>query len=125
MSNTPTLPSYLFGYFLAWIFLLIVMTLLWIGYALFYEQILPKYVRNYFRQQREKFFTHRPINDSMNVEILMKIREQSSRLLPYKNLVTFQSKQRVHDFHQQGLLEHHIKQLVEQFQSNSSAREFV
>lgn len=101
------------------------MTILWIGYAIFHEQILPKYIRNYFHQHKEKFFTHRSIDDSINVEILMKIREQSYRLLPYKTLINSKHNQQIQDFHRQGLLQQHIKQLVQQFQSNSSAREFV
>lgn len=82
------------------------MVILWIGYATIYEQILLKY----FHPQTKSFFTRRSINERINFEILMKIREQSSRLLPYKDLII--------DKHDERMQEH-IKELIAQFQRNS------
>lgn len=86
------------------------MVILWIGYAIIHEQILPKYVKKYFHPKTKSFFTRRSINERINFEILMKIREQSSRLLPYKDLIIDKRDERMQE---------HIKQLIAQFQRNS------
>jgi hypothetical protein len=93
ISNTATLPNYLFNYFLACIFILIFMLILWIGYVIFYERIFPKYLKNFFRIKTEKFFNRRSIHENINFEILVKIREQSHRLLPYKQLISMENNQ--------------------------------
>ncbi|CAF2150873.1 unnamed protein product [Rotaria magnacalcarata] len=61
ISNTATLTSYTFTYFLACIFILILM---------------------------EAFFTSRSTNDHINFKMLVKIREQSQKLLPYEYLIS-------------------------------------
>ncbi len=56
------------------------MLILWIIYVIVYETISPEF-------QTENFFIRRTINEQINFEILVKIREQSSRLLPYQDRI--------------------------------------
>jgi len=81
ISNTSTLTSYTFNYFLNCIFILVLMFILWIISVIFYQKILPKY------SKKENFFQQRIIHDNINFEILVKIREQSHQLLPYKDKI--------------------------------------
>ncbi|CAF1029230.1 unnamed protein product [Adineta steineri] len=84
ISNTPTLTSYTFNYFFNCILILILMFILWINYVIFYEKI---YRKIFVQLKKENFFVHRPINDHINFEMLVKIREQSQKLLPYRYLL--------------------------------------
>ncbi|CAF4701567.1 unnamed protein product, partial [Rotaria sp. Silwood1] len=87
ISNTATLTSYTFTYFFACILILILMIILWILYIIFYEKILKKYWKYFFQLKNENFFQQKSINNNINFEILVKIREQSYRLLPYKHMI--------------------------------------
>ncbi|CAF1240120.1 unnamed protein product [Rotaria sordida] len=87
ISNTATLTSYTFTYFLACIFILIFMIILWMIYVIFYEKIYKKYSKYFFQLKKETFFVPRSINDNINFEMLVKIREQSQRLLPYQHII--------------------------------------
>ncbi|CAF1161654.1 unnamed protein product [Adineta steineri] len=84
ISNTPTLTSYTFNYFFNCILILILMFILWINYVIFHEKI---YRKIFVQLKKETFFVHRPINDHINFEMLVKIREQSQKLLPYRYLL--------------------------------------
>ncbi|CAF1020143.1 unnamed protein product [Adineta ricciae] len=86
ISNTPTLTSYTFNYLLACILILIVMCVFWVVYVIFSEKILRKYWKNFFQSKRESFFVKRSINDHMNFEMLVKIREQSQNSLTNKKM---------------------------------------
>jgi hypothetical protein len=86
ISNTPTLTSYTFNYFLDCILILILMFILWIIYVIFHERIFKKYWKYFLQLKKETFFIRRSINDNMNFEMLVKIREQSQRLLPYRHM---------------------------------------
>ncbi|CAM4939242.1 unnamed protein product [Rotaria socialis] len=88
ISNTATLTSYTFTYFLACIFILILMVILWIINIIFYEKIYKKYWRYFFQIKKETFFTPRSTNDHISFKMLVKIREQSQKLLPYKYLIS-------------------------------------
>ncbi|CAF4316835.1 unnamed protein product [Rotaria sp. Silwood2] len=88
ISNTSTLTSYTFTYFLACIFILILMIILWIIYVIFYEKIYKKYWKYFFQLKKETFFVRKSINDNINFEMLVKIREQSQKLLPYKHIIS-------------------------------------
>ncbi|CAF1064916.1 unnamed protein product [Adineta steineri] len=84
ISNTPTLTSYTFNYFFNCILILILMFILWINYVIFYEKI---YRKIFIQLKKENFFVHRPMNGHINFEMLVKIREQSQKLLPYRYLL--------------------------------------
>jgi hypothetical protein len=88
ISNTPTLISYTFNYYLACIIILILMIISWIIYVIVYEKILKKRWKYFFEMKKEKFFEKRSINDKINFEMLINIREQSQKLLPYKYLIS-------------------------------------
>lgn len=77
ISNTPIITNYLFNYFLACIFILILLLILWI---IFDKKIVVL--------KKEKCFVERIINDNnKNLEVLVQIREQSQKLLPYQNKI--------------------------------------
>ncbi len=80
------------------------MVILWIIFVIFYEKILQKYYRNFFSLKKENFFRRKLINDNINFEMLVKIREQSEKLLPYKDKILKNSSK----------LQQHIQQLVNQ-----------
>ncbi|CAF0956607.1 unnamed protein product [Adineta steineri] len=84
ISNTPTLTSYTFNYFFNCILILILMFILWINYVIFYEKI---YRKIFVQLKKENLFVYRPINDHIDFEMLVKIREQSQKLLPYRYLL--------------------------------------
>jgi hypothetical protein len=86
------------------------MLILWIIYVIFYEQIFPKYLKNIFQIKTQNYFYRRSIHENINFEILVKIREQSHRLLPYKHLITMKNARK-------NLLRQNINQLVNQLQT--------
>jgi hypothetical protein len=101
ISNTAILTNYTFNYFLACIFILILLFIIWIIYVIFYEKIWKKNSK-----KKETFFSQRSINDNINFEMLVKIREQSQRLLPYK----LENKSKITNYQneQTGLLKKYI-----------------
>lgn len=84
ISNTATLTSYANTYFLACLIMLMFMFILWAIYVMFHEKIARKYSKNFRQFNKQTFFVRRTITDHMNFEMLVKIREQSSKLLPYR-----------------------------------------
>ncbi len=64
------------------------MIISWIIYVIVYEKILKKRWKYFFEMKKEKFFEKRSINDKINFEMLINIREQSQKLLPYKYLIS-------------------------------------
>ena len=112
ISNTATLPNYLFNYLLACILISIVMLISWLIYVFFYDQIFPKYFPKLFQMKQKTYFTQRMISENNNFEILVQIRAQSNRLLPYQTLIHQQANQK-------NLLQKHIKQLVNQINNLS------
>jgi hypothetical protein len=61
------------------------MIILWI----IYEKNLNKY---FPQLKTEIFFTKRSINENMNFEMLVQIREQSYKLLPYQHMISIGGK---------------------------------
>ena len=90
ISNTATLTNYTFTYFIACIFMLIFMFILWIIYVIFYEKIFKEHWNHFLHIKKDSFFIQRSINrnNSINFEMLVKIREQSQKLLPHKHVIS-------------------------------------
>lgn len=63
------------------------MIILWIICVIYYEKFSKKHWKYFHQTKQETFFEHRSINDNINFEILVKIREQSYKLLPYEHIL--------------------------------------
>jgi hypothetical protein len=68
-------------------------------------------MKNIFQIKTQNYFNQRSIHENINFEILVKIREQSYRLLPYKDLTSMKTNRK-------NLLRQNINQLVNQLQNN-------
>lgn len=86
LSSTPTVASYAFSYFLAAIVILVLMCILWLAFVFFHPRAARSDERKAQRLAPPPFFASRPLDNHLDFETLVKIREQSPALLPYPSL---------------------------------------
>lgn len=87
ISNTPTLTSYTWTYFVACLCILLFLLIIWLVYVLFYQTLFKSSWKYFYRVPDEQYFVRRSINENRNLDILVRIREQSQRLLPYRHII--------------------------------------
>ena len=88
ISNTPTVTSYTFSYFGMSACILAVMMLHWMVHVVVVEQVFRTYWKYSLRVNSETFFRARTINERVDLQTLVRLRQQSTRLLPYPGLLS-------------------------------------
>jgi hypothetical protein len=87
ISNTSTIISYTWNYFFACLCILIIQLLIWLIYSQCYSIMLRDKYSNSFSRQSRQYFVRRTIYEHKNVDLLVRLRQQSTRLLPYAHII--------------------------------------